>query len=171
MLSEKYAQEIKKILAKYPAEERRSAVMPLIYLAQRDKMYVGREQMAEIAEILGMSATQVASIVGFYSLYYDQPEGKYHVQVCTDLPCALRGADKFLDDLCARLGIQSGETTSDGLVMVEAVMCLAACDKAPMFQVQSGEGLKYYENQTVENALALIDELRADAAKRRGGHG
>jgi len=171
MLAEKYAQEIKKILAKYPAEERRSAVMPLVYLAQRDKMYVGREQMADIAEILGMSATEVASIVGFYSLYYDQPEGKYHVQVCTDLPCALRGADKFLDDLCARLGIQPGETTSDGLVMVEAVMCLAACDKAPMFQVQSGEGLKYYENQTVENALALIGELRADAAKRRGGHG
>jgi len=171
MLAEKYAQEIKKILAKYPPEERRSAVMPLIYLAQRDKMYVGREQMAEIAEILGMSATEVASIVGFYSLYYDQSGGKYHVQVCTDLPCALRGADKFLDDVCARLGIQPGETTSDGLVMVEAVMCLAACDKAPMFQVQSGEGLKYYENQTVENALALIDELRADAAKRRGGHG
>jgi len=171
MLAEKYAQEIKKILAKYPPEERRSAVMPLIYLAQRDKMYVGREQMAEIAEILGMSATEVASIVGFYSLYYDQPGGKYHVQVCTDLPCALRGADKFLDDLCARLGIQPGETTSDGLVMVEAVMCLAACDKAPMFQVQSGEGLKYYENQTVENALALIGELRADAAKRRAGHG
>jgi NADH-quinone oxidoreductase subunit E len=131
-------------------------------------MHIGREEMAEVAEILGMTTTEVASIVGFYSLYYDQPGGKYRIQVCTDLPCALRGAEKFLEDLCARLGIQPGETTEDGLITVEAVMCLAACDKAPMFQMQSKDGLKYYENQTVENALALIEELRADAAKRRG---
>ena len=114
--------------------------MPLIYLAQREKMYVNREDMAEIGEILGISATEVASIVGFYSLYYDQPKGKYHIQVCTDLPCALRGAEHFLDELCSRLDIQPGETTADGLITVEAVMCLAACDKAPMFQVQSGVG-------------------------------
>ena len=177
MLSEKYAQEIQNILAKYPPEERRSAVMPLLYLAQREKMYVDRVDMAEIGEILGMSPTEVASIVGFYSLYYDQPEGIYHIQVCTDLPCALRGAEDFLKGLCERLGIQPGETTADGLIKVEVVMCLAACDKAPMFQVQSGQGLEYHENQTVENALALIERLRADAARRsvggirRDGHG
>ncbi|MBN1148276.1 MAG: NAD(P)H-dependent oxidoreductase subunit E [Anaerolineales bacterium] len=177
MLAEKYAQEIQAILAKYPPEERRSAVMPLLYLAQRDKMYVDRADMAEIAEILGISPTQVASIVGFYSLYYDQPQGVYHIQVCTDLPCALRGAEKFLHELCERLGIQPGETTPDGLIKVESVMCLAACDRAPMFQVQSGQGLEYYENQTVENALALIERLRMDAAlrssgaKRRDSHG
>ena len=146
--------------------ERRSAVMPLLYLAQREKMYVNREDMAEIAAILGITATDVASIVGFYSLYYDQPKGKYHIQVCTDLPCALRGAERFMEELCNRLGIQPGETTADGLITVEAVMCLAACDKAPMFQVQSGAGLQYYENQTVESALALIEQLRADAARR-----
>lgn len=167
MLAEKYAQEIAAILAKYPAEQRRAAVMPLLYLAQRDQMYVRRKDMAEIAEILGLLPTEVASIVGFYSLYYDQPGGKYRIQVCTDLPCALRGAEKFLQDLCARLGIQPGETTSDGLITVEAVMCLAACDRAPMFQVQSGQGLQYHENQTVEGALALIEELRSDAARRR----
>ena len=168
MLAEKYAQEIQAILEKYPPEERRAAVMPLIYLAQREKMYVNREDMAEIGAILGISSTDVASIVGFYSLYYDQPKGKYHIQVCTDLPCALRGADRFLAELCARLGIQPGETSADGLITVEAVMCLAACDKAPMFQVQSAAGLTYYENQTVENALALIEQLRSDAARRRG---
>ena len=123
--------------------QRRSAVMPLLYLAQREKMYVDREDMAEIADILGITTTEVASIVGFYSLYYDEPTGKYHIQVCTDLPCALRGAEQFLQELCARLGIQPGETTADGLITVEAVMCLAACDKAPMFQVQSGTGLEY----------------------------
>jgi NADH-quinone oxidoreductase subunit E len=166
MLAEKYAQEIQAILEKYPPEERRAAVMPLIYLAQREKMYVNREDMAEIGAILGISATEVASIVGFYSLYYDQPKGKYHIQVCTDLPCALRGAERFLEELCKRLNIQPGETTADGLVTVEAVMCLAACDKAPMFQVQSGGGLQYFEHQTLESALALIEQLRADAARR-----
>jgi len=175
MLAEKYAQEVQAILAKYPPEQRRSAVMPLLYLAQRDKMHVDRGDMAEIAEILGISATEVASIVGFYSLYYDQPKGAYHIQVCTDLPCALRGAEQFLDELCSRLGIRPGETTADGLITVEPVMCLAACDKAPMFQVHSGQGLEYFENQTVENALSLIERLRTDAArrlgvKRRDGH-
>lgn len=173
MIAEKYAQEVQAILDKYPPDQRRSAVMPLLYLAQRDKMYISREDMAEIGEIIGVSATEVASIVGFYSLYYDQPAGKYRIQVCNDLPCALRGADKFLAELCARLGIKPGGTTDDGLITVEPVMCLAACDKAPMFQVQSGAGLSYYENQTVEGALGLIEQLRADAARKRGrnGHG
>jgi NADH-quinone oxidoreductase subunit E len=168
MLAEKYAQEVQAILAKYPPDQRRSAVMPLLYLAQREKMYVSREDMAEIGEVLGISATEVASIVGFYSLYYDEPKGKYHIQVCTDLPCALRGADRFMKELCSRLGIKPGETSADGLITVEAVTCLAACDKAPMFQLQSGAGLTYYENQTVETALALIEQLRLDAAQKRG---
>jgi NADH-quinone oxidoreductase subunit E len=135
MLAEKYAQEIQAILAKYPPEQRRSAVMPLLYLAQRDKMYIDRKDMAEVAQILGITSTEVSSIVGFYSLYYDKAGGRYRIQVCTDMPCALRGAEKFLNELCARLGIQPGETTSDGLITIEAVMCLAACDRAPMFQL------------------------------------
>ena len=166
MLAEKYTTEIQTILAKYPPEERRSAVMPLLFLAQRDQLYVDRHSMSEIAEILGISTTEVASVVGFYSLYYDQPGGKYRIQVCTDLPCALRGAEQFMEQLCQRLGIKPGETTSDGLFTVEPVMCLASCDKAPMFQVQSGGGLAYYEDQTVENALALIEQLRTEVASK-----
>jgi NADH-quinone oxidoreductase subunit E len=161
MLREQYPQEIEMILAKYPPEERRSAVMPLLYLAQRDKMYVSPADMEEIGEIVGISATDVGGIVGFYSLYYDEPAGKYRIQVCTDLPCALRGAEKFLDELCANLGIRVGETTPDGMVTVEHVMCLAGCDRAPMFQVQSGDGLSYHENQTAESALAIINRLRS----------
>jgi NADH-quinone oxidoreductase subunit E len=172
MFAEKYADEIQAILSKYPPEQRRAAVMPLIYLAQRDQMYVTKQSMTEIAEILGISSTDVASIVGFYTLYYDQPAGTYRVQVCTDLPCALRGAEQFLEGLCANLGIKIGQTTPDGAVTVEAVMCLAACDKAPMFQVQSGDGLTYYENQTVESAVGVVDELRRKTqGKRRDGHG
>lgn len=171
MLAEKYPQEIQAILSKYPADQRRSAVMPLLYLAQREKMYLTREDMAEVGDIVGISVTDVAGIAGFYSLYYEEPGGKYHIQVCTDLPCALRGADQFMEELCSRLGIRPGQTTADGLITIERVMCLAACDKAPMFQVHSGSGLKYYENQTVEGTLALIEQLRADAARKRGRNG
>ena len=100
--------------------------------------------------MLDITETEVASIIGFYTLYHDKPEGKLRIQVCTDLPCALRGADQFLADLCENLGIEPGGTTADGLITVEAVMCLAACDKAPMFQTQGPDGIKYHENMTVE---------------------
>jgi NADH-quinone oxidoreductase subunit E len=156
-IQEKYADEIKDILAKYPAERKQSAVMPLLYIAQREGGYVTKQDMFDIGEILEMTSTEVASIVGFYTLYHDKPGGKYRIQVCNDMPCALRGADKFLEKLCENVGIQIGETTEDGLVSIEGVMCLAACDKAPMFQVQSGKGIEYHENQTIESTMALID--------------
>jgi NADH-quinone oxidoreductase subunit E len=164
MLAEKYAAEIENILAKYPDDQKRSAVMPLLYLAQREGGYVTKGEMIEIGEILGITSTDVASIVGFYTLYYDHPEGEVRVQVCNDLPCALRGADEFLENLCENLGVKVGGTTEDGSVTVEAVMCLAACDKAPMFQVQSKEGIAYYENQTVSSALEVVETLRKKEA-------
>lgn len=159
-LAEKYVDDIQAVLEKYPADQKQSAVMPLLYMAQREYGYVTKQAMQEIAEILDMSATEVASLVGFYSLYYDEEGGKYRVQVCTDLSCALRGAEEFLEKFCENLGIQVGETTPDGLVTVEKVMCLAGCDKAPMFQVQTGEGLTYYENQTEESALKQVERWR-----------
>jgi NADH-quinone oxidoreductase subunit E len=160
-LQQKYADEIEAILAKYPSEQRRSAVMPLIYLAQREQGFVTKQAMKDIAEILEISTTDVASVAGYYSLYHEQPDGKYHIQVCTDLPCALRGADEFLEKLCENLGIRVGEATSDDLVTIEAVMCLAGCDKAPIFQVQTSDGVSYHENQTVEGATRLVDSWRA----------
>jgi NADH-quinone oxidoreductase subunit E len=161
-LLQNHADEIQEILAKYPADiaGKRSAVMSLLYLAQHEYGYITKEAIREIADISGITVTEVTSIIGFYSLYRDQPSGKYHVQVCTDLPCALRGAEQFLEKLCENLGIRVGDTTLDGMIKVESVMCLAGCDKAPMFQVQSSEGLEYHENQTVESALELIDKLR-----------
>lgn len=161
-LQEKYPHEVQEILARYPADKvgKRSAVMPLMYLAQRENGFVTRDAIGQIAEICEMTTTEVASIIGFYSLYYDHPSGKYHIQVCTDLPCALRGAEQFIEKLCENLGIKVGETTSDGKVKVEAVMCLAGCDKAPMFQVQGPDGIEYHENQTVDSALETIGKLR-----------
>ena len=160
MLAEKYPEEVKKILAKYPPEQKRSAVMPLLYLAQREGGYVTKEAMADIAKMLEITTTDLASIIGFYTLFHDEKAGKYRMQVCTDLPCALRGADKFLEELCGNLGIQVGETTPDGLVTIEAVMCLAGCDKAPMFQLQSDEGIAYHESMTVDRTMELVEALR-----------
>ncbi len=159
-LAEKYPDEIKKILAKYPADQKRSAVMPLMYLAQREGGYITKGAMEEIAGILDITVTDVGSLVGFYTLFHDKKEGKYRMQVCTDLPCALRGADEFMQSLCANLGIQIGETTPDGLITLESVMCLAACDKAPMFQIQSGDGLEYHEDMTIDRTMELIQALR-----------
>jgi NADH-quinone oxidoreductase subunit E len=159
-LVKKYPKEIKQIMAKYPPEHKRSAVMPLLYLAQREEGYVDRHAMQDIATLVGITETEVASIVGFYTLYHDEPAGKLRIQVCTDLPCALRGADKFLLDLCSKLGIEPGGTTPDGLVTVESVMCLAACDKAPMFQVQGPDGIEYHENMTVDKTMELIGALK-----------
>ena len=160
MLAEKYADEVKRILAKYPPEQKRSAVMPLLYLAQRDGGYVTKAAMQEIAKMLDITSTEVAEIVGFYTLYHDKPAGKYRMQVCTDLPCALRGADRFLEELCDHLGVQVGETTLDGLVTIEAVTCLAGCDRAPLFQVQSAEGIAYHENMSMDKTLELVDALK-----------
>lgn len=164
-LAEKYSEEVKSIYAKYPV--RRSAVMPLLYLAQRETGFITKESMAEIAEMLELDVTEVASIVGFYTLYHDEKAGKYRMQVCNDLPCALRGADKFLEALCQNLGIQVGETTPDGLVTVEAVMCLAACDKAPMFQLQEGDRVEYHENMTVDRTLELVAALKAGSKEMK----
>jgi len=159
-LLEKYPDEIERILAKYPPEQKRSAVMPLLYLAQRRDGYVTKGAMEDIAAMLDISSTDVAGIVGFYTLYHDKPAGKYRMQVCTDLPCALRGADKFMQELCANLGIQVGGTTADGLITIEAVTCLAGCDRAPMFQIQSGEGLEYHENMSVDKTMELVEALK-----------
>jgi NADH-quinone oxidoreductase subunit E len=159
-LRERYSAEIDGVLAKYPADQKRSAVMPLLYIAQREHGYVTRDHLDQVGEILGISSTDVASIVGFYTLYHDKPEGKYRIQVCNDLPCALRGADKFLHDLCDRLGVEPGRTTTDGMVTLEGVMCLAACHRAPMFQVQSRTEISYHEDQTVDKAVQLVESWR-----------
>ena len=160
MLADKYPEEVKKILAKYPPEYKRSAVMPLLYLAQREEGYVTKDAMKDIAALLELDPTDVAEIVGFYTLYHDKKEGKYRMQVCNDLPCALRGADQFLEQLCGNLGIKVGETTPDGLVTIEAVMCLAGCDRAPMFQLQGPDGIAYHENMTVDKTMELVEALR-----------
>ncbi|GBL37571.1 hypothetical protein LBMAG37_15110 [Anaerolineae bacterium] len=161
-LLQKYPAEVAAILARYPADNKRSAVMPLLYLAQRAENYVPAAAIDEVAVLCEIEPTQVASIVGFYTLYYDKQAGRHRIQICTDLPCALRGADEFAAAVCAHLGVEMGGTTADGKVTVEGVMCLAACDRAPMFQVQNGAGLTFHENQTLDSVKALVAKLQAE---------
>jgi len=158
-----YPDEVRRILAKYPPEYKRSAVMPLLYLAQRQNGRVSQERMADIADIAGISITEVASVAGFYSLFYEEPGGRYRIQICTDLPCALRGAESFLRQVCDFLDIKVGETTPDGLFIVEEVKCLAACNRAPMFQIQGNGEIRYHENQTLDTFKEIIDGLRRGA--------
>ena len=163
MWADKYPTEIAALLAKYPPEQRRSAVMPLLHLAQQAQGVIARETLSEVGALTGLSATEVAGIAGFYSLFLDHPEGKHRVQICTDLPCALAGADRFAEELCASLRIKLGETTADGRFTVEAVTCLAGCDRAPLFQVQDATGIHYYESQPGQPMTA------ADALERLSG--
>ncbi|MCJ7824500.1 MAG: NAD(P)H-dependent oxidoreductase subunit E [Anaerolineales bacterium] len=160
MLVNKYSKEIDRILGKFPPERKRAAALPLLYLAQREYGHVSKEAIREVADILDVDPTQVGGLVGFYSLLHAKAGGKYRLQVCTDLPCALRGAEEFAEELCENLRIKIGETTEDGLITVEEVKCLAGCDKAPMFQLQAPDGIHYFENQDLESAMALIEELR-----------
>jgi NADH-quinone oxidoreductase subunit E len=160
-LAEKYHDRIQHHLAKYP--DKRSAVMPLLYIAQEEYGHLTPEAVDEVAAILEMETTQVHSLVGFYTMYYDRPKGEFLVQICNDLPCALCGADEFTEKVAEYLGIEVGETTGDGLFTLENVMCVAGCDKAPVMQIN----FKYYEDLDEEKVKRIIDDLRhsTEAAK------
>ena len=161
MLSEVEQQELHQILKKYP--DKRSAVLSALYIAQRRKNYLTDEEVQDVAQALDMNATEVQAIIGFYTLLRKEPTGTYLIQVCTDLPCALRGAEDFYHRLCERLGLPpEGGTTQDGLFTVEEVVCLPACDKAPVAQIN----LNYYESLTDEKIDAVIAALRKEREGR-----
>ena len=162
LLQEKYATEIEKILNKYPPDRKRSAALPLLYIAQKEYGYCTPDAIREVAAIVGVEPTEVESVDGFYTLFYDKPIGQHVVQVCNDLPCALRGSEQFLDHACKKLGLDKhkvehgGATTEDGSITLESVVCLAACDKAPLMQVD----LENFENLTPEEFDKIVDGLR-----------
>ena len=159
----KYEARIEQHLAKY--ETRRSAVMPLLFIAQEEYGWVNPEGIGEVAQILGLDPTQVKSIAGFYTMYSEKPKGKYWLQVCTDLPCALKGADEFYAWLKEELGVDEGGTSDDGMFTVEHVMCLAACDKAPMLQCN----FRYVESLNQGKMRELLAKWREEAAQPVSG--
>lgn len=157
MIAEKYPEEIKGILARFP--NKKSAVLPLMHLAQHEYGYMSDDAMREVAGILELDPTHVLSIAGFYTLYYEEPVGKYVLEICNDLACALRGADEFVEMASDTLGIPVDGTTDDGLFTLKTVMCLGACDKAPMLQCN----LRFEENLNKEKFEQLLARLREAA--------
>ena len=137
----------------YP--ERRAALMPVLWLAQREFGHLSDEVMGYVARLLGLPPAWVASVASFYTMYYKRPMGRYHLQVCVSLPCALVGAEGIRRCLERRLGIGVGETTGDGRFSLSAVECLASCGTGPMMQVNDD----YHENLDEARTLALVDRL------------
>jgi NADH-quinone oxidoreductase E subunit len=156
MLKEKHKTEIASILSRYPVK--RSALLPLLYLAQQEEGYVSEAAMIEIAGILQLTPPQVYETVTFYTMLNLKPVGKFHIQVCKSLMCALVGSDDVLAWLKARLGIGAGQTTADRLFSISVVECLAACGTGPMMQINED----YYERLTEEKVDRILSDLRRD---------
>ena len=156
MLKEKYNAEIEDVLSRYPV--RRSAVLPLLHLAQKEEGYVSEAAMKEIAGILRLTPPQVYEVVTFYTMLQLKPIGRFHIQVCKSLMCALVGSDTLIGWLKTRLGIGPGETTSDGLFTISTVECLASCGTGPMMQVNDD----YYEGITETKLDRILADLMRD---------
>jgi NADH-quinone oxidoreductase subunit E len=153
-LRENARDEIDAILSRYPTK--RSAVLPLCQLAQKEFGHMSPEAVQEVAEILELDPTEIQGLVGFYTLLREKPTGEYVIEICNDLPCALRGADQFVEHVCQKLGVRPGETTDDALFTVETVMCMAACDKAPVAQIN----LEYCQNLDPDGFDEIVERLR-----------
>ena len=146
--------EYQAILQRYP--ERRAALLPTLWLAQREFGWLPLPVLEYVAELMELPLAWVTATASFYTMYWKQRPGRWHLQVCRNLPCALRGADDVRAAVEQRLGIGPGEKTADGRFSLEEVECLASCDTAPVLQVNNTE---YHENLTVEGTLALIERL------------
>ncbi len=145
-------QRMEVIAARFP--QRLSALIPILYLVQQHYGYVSKEGMELTAEVLGTTPAYVDSVASFYTMLYRQPVGRYILQVCRTLPCALMGADGVVDYLQEKLGIKPGETTPDRRFTLETVECLAACHAAPLMMVN-----QVYKVRLDQAKLdAIIDE-------------
>lgn len=161
-LSESTKARFAKEVAKYPAEQRQSAVMACLAIVQQELGWVSAEAEADIAEYLGMPEIAVREVTTFYNMYNQQPVGKYKLNVCTNLPCQLRDGQKALEHLCESLGVEDGGTTSDGLFTVAKCECLGACADAPVMLVNDRQMLSYMSAAKLDEMLALI---RAEEGK------
>lgn len=157
--------KVKEILAKYPSDRAKSAVMPLLDLAQRQNQnWVSKDVIATIAAILKMPEIKVYEVASFYTMYNLKPVGKYLLQFCKTTPCMLRGIDKIIKDCEEKLGIEMDETTLDGLFTLKEVECLGACVNAPVVQINDD----FAEDLTSENFLKILEDLKAGKAFKVG---
>ncbi len=149
---------IREILAKYPKDRQKSAVMPLLDLAQRqNNNWVSKDVISCIAEILQMPEIKVYEVASFYTMYNLKSVGKYLLQFCKTTPCMLRGIDQIIHDCEKKLGIKMDETTADNLFTLKEVECLGACVNAPVVQINDD----FAEDLTSENFLKILDGLKS----------
>ena len=141
-------------IAKYP--KRRGALLPALHLVQQELGHISPDTAKEVAEIFGIAPVEVMEVVTFYNMFYDRPQGRHHVYVCTNLPCSLRGARGLLRELEKHLGVRTGETTSDGRITLGHEVCLGACAYAPMMSIDG----RYHEELVVDEAKRIVDALR-----------
>jgi len=133
MLKDETKNAINELMKLYP--EKRSALIPALHLAQAEKGYLPKDVQAEVAVLFAIEPSEVLAIVSFYDMFYEKPVGKKVVHICKNLSCMLRGSDELLEKICTRLKINPGETTADGEFTLLKSECLAACDLAPVLQV------------------------------------
>jgi NADH-quinone oxidoreductase E subunit len=154
MLLEKHKNEIAEIMSRYPVK--RSALIPLLYVAQRDQGYVTEAAMKEIAKLLGLTPPQVYETATFYTMLNLKKVGRFHIQVCKSLMCALVGSDTVIAWIKTKLGIAPGESTADGLFTLSLVECLAACGTGPLMQINDD----YYERLTEDKVDRILADLK-----------
>ena len=161
LLSDQVRTEIDVWIAKYPVEQKQSAVMPALRIVQDDNGgYLTNDLMDAIAEYLDMRPIAVYEVATFYSMYELKPVGKTKICVCTNISCLLRGSEDVVDHLNKRLGIGFGETSSDGRYTLKEVECLGACAGAPAVQIDRN----YYENLTTEKVDEILDAIEQSAS-------
>ncbi|MGE5189101.1 MAG: NADH-quinone oxidoreductase subunit NuoE [Gemmatimonadota bacterium] len=152
--SEETRRELDRIVARYP--DREAAILPALYLAQREFGHVSDEAIAYLAGLIGVTPARVEGVATFYTMYNRKPVGKYHVQICRNLSCSLMGAEHLIERVSKKLGIRPGETTADGRFTLSKVECLGSCGTAPVMQVNDD----YYENLTADSIERILDGLR-----------
>ena len=153
--------EFNRLVARYPEGKQKSALLPVLHLAQ-DSFggWLSAETMGYVAELLNITPIEVYEVATFYSMYNLKPVGKYMFEVCQTGPCMVNGCDDIIEYIGTKLGIKPGETTADGMFTLKTVECLGACGYAPMMQM----GKHYKEHLTKEKVDAIIDECRKNAA-------
>jgi len=157
--SEEALAECRTILGRYPAEFSKSAILPILHIAQAENNgWLSVPAMDAVAKLLKLQYIEVYEVATFYSMYNLHPVGKHVLEVCHTVPCMLRGADDVVAHIEKRLGIKPGGTTDDGMFTLKTVECLGSCGTAPMLQC----GAKFHEHLTLEKVDELIDKLRTE---------
>lgn len=155
-------QKVQEIIARYPEGKQKSALIPVLHLAQEaNGGWLSAEAMDHVAELLQIKPIEVYEVATFYSMYNLKPVGKYLFEVCQTGPCMLRGSDSIIEYIKSKLGISVGGTSKDGMFTLKTVECLGACGYAPMMQL----GKFYKEHLTKEKVDQIIDECRRNAAQ------